>query len=88
MRGYFSQDETEDAGILTDSEDDNEVLRKIDRKGCLLFIRYQYESQQKINQRKQKRRLAFFVHKQDDKQDNQALVSVTEKFLKSRRTSE
>ena len=42
MRGYFSQDEAEDAGILTDSEDDNEVLRKIDRKGCLLFIRYQY----------------------------------------------
>ncbi|MBQ1507252.1 MAG: hypothetical protein IIZ36_02370 [Ruminococcus sp.] len=44
MRGYFSQDETEDAVILTDSEDDNEVLRKIDRKDCLLFIRYQYEN--------------------------------------------
>ena len=42
LRGYFSQDEAEDAGILTDSEDDKEVLRKIDRKGYLLFIRYRY----------------------------------------------
>ena len=36
----FARRGGEDAGILTDSENDNKVLRKSDRKNCLLFVRY------------------------------------------------
>ena len=44
MREYFSQDEAKDAARLAPCKDDNEVLRKTDRKVCLLFIRFQYYS--------------------------------------------
>ena len=40
LRGYFSQDKAKDAARLTPCKDDNALLRKIDRKDCLLFIRY------------------------------------------------
>ena len=38
LRGYFSQDEAKDAARLSPCKDNNEVLRKIDRKDCLFFI--------------------------------------------------
>ncbi len=40
LRGYFLQDKAKDAARLAPCKDDNAVLRKIDRKDCLLFIRY------------------------------------------------
>ena len=43
------QDKAEDAARLTPCKDDNAVLRKLDRKDCLLFIRY-YSTEQNFIQ--------------------------------------
>ena len=42
FQGFFSQNATHDAGILTDTDDDNKALRKSVRRAYLLGIRNQY----------------------------------------------
>ena len=37
LRGFFSWDKTDDAGVLSPGKEENEVLRKKDRKDGPIF---------------------------------------------------